>query len=159
MTALRYLIQICALAITAVMLSACGSDSPSASSGGGSVTVIPGDPAALAGTYSGSATLTVSALGISESQTYPVTITIEPNGNVSIRSGSEAIDDVAVLRGSGFSYTTTDTATVGQYTCSGTITVSATIANGRINGNLSTQNANCNGIGLSLTGTLQATRQ
>lgn len=69
-------------ALSFLLLSACGSSD--SDSGGMVEDTIPGTsiPANFVGTYTGTLNVTASALGLSESDSFPITITVTSDGNV-----------------------------------------------------------------------------
>ena len=154
--------------------SGCSSDSSSeTSSGGGSTStstttsespaspVEPAPVSSIAGTYVGTATATASALGLTESRTIPVTITVDNYGKVSIESGSDIFPDVITLNGNTFSYSQTFVnEDFGSATCSGTLNLQGTIeTNGKMSATLGSQSVTCNGIPGTVSGSLTATKQ
>lgn len=157
------------LIIFLLSLSGCSSDNNSeTSSGGGSITtelptstVEPAPVASIAGTYVGTATATASALGLTESRTIPVTITVDENGTISIESGSDIFPDVITLNGNTFSFSQTFVdENFGSATCSGTLNLQGAIdSNGKLTATLSSQSVTCNGIPGTVSGSLSATRQ
>ena len=157
------------LIIFLLSLSGCSSDNNSeTSSGGGSTTtelptstVEPAPVASIAGTYVGTATATASALGLTESRTIPVTITVDENGTISIESGSDIFPDVITLSGNTFSFSQTFVdENFGSATCSGTLNLQGGIdSNGILTATLSSQSVTCNGIPGTVSGSLSATRQ
>ena len=155
-----------------MIFSGCSSKSSSeTSSGGGSADSSPATGgtdtragsapgSSLAGTYTGSATATASALGLTESETVPVTITIDQNGTVTIQSGSDLFPNVITLNGNTFGYSQTfDNESFGSATCSGTLTLQGSVNNGVLTATLSSQNVSCNNIPGTVSGTMTATRQ
>lgn len=159
------------LIIILLSLSGCSSDNNSeTSSGGGSTTtelptspapVEPAPVASIAGTYVGTATATASALGLTESRTIPVTITIDENGTISIESGSDIFPDVITLNGNTFSFSQTFVdENFGSATCSGTLSLQGAIdTNGILTATLSSQSVTCNDIPGTVSGSLSATKQ
>ena len=146
--------------------SGCSSDNSNETStgGGGGSTPPPEepvDPVTLAGTYTGTATATASALGITESETVPVTIIIDQNGTVTIQSGSDLFPNVITLSGNTFSYSQTfNNESFGSATCSGTLSLQGPIDNnGKLTASLSSKSATCNGIPGTVTGSMTATKQ
>ena len=156
--------------------SGCSSDSGSeTSSGGGSTTSstttgdstsgtdtpVSSEPvSSFAGTYTGTATATASALGITESETVPVTIIIDQNGTVTIQSGSDLFPNVITLSGNTFGHSQAfNNESFGAATCSGTLTLQGSINNGVLSASLSSQSVVCNGIPGTVTGSMTATKQ
>jgi len=149
-----------------LLLSACNSDSESSTSSSGSstpptgTTPPPESPDQFAGTYVGSGTATATALGISETETAPVTIIIDKAGMVTIQSGSDIFSNVTVLNTNAFSYTQSlDGQDLGSATCTGALTINGAISKGVINGTLGSSNVVCNGVPVTVTGSLKAIRQ
>ena len=157
------------LVILFLSFSGCSSDSNSeTSSGGGSTSaatttpsVVPAPVSSIAGTYIGTATATASALGLTESETIPVTVSISEDGKITIESGSDIFPDVITLNGNTFSYSQTFAdESFGSATCSGTLTLQGAIdSNGKLTATLSSQSVTCNGIPGTVSGTLNATKQ
>lgn len=149
-------------------ITGCNSDSSSETSsggGGGSATTTeststPVSPASIAGTYRGTATATASALGITESETVPVTIIIDENGSITVQSGSDIFPDVITLNGNSFSTSQTFVnEKFGSATCSGTLSLQGSVDNsGKLAATLTSQSVSCNNIPGFVTGTLIATR-
>jgi hypothetical protein len=158
-------------------LSGCNSsddDDADTSSGGGSNPPVVSTPetdtestsdiSSYAGTYQGTATATASVLVFTETRSAPVTITISPDGRVSISSGSNVFDNVTTLNGNAFTYTLTlNNEQFGQISCSGSITLNGQVSDaGKISAALATQNVTCTAEGVTIpakaTGTLNATR-
>ena len=140
------------------------SNGGSSSNGGTTSTSAPAPaaetPDQFAGTYVGSGTATASALGISESETAPVTIVIDKDGTVTVKSGSDIFGNVTVLNGNTFSYSQSlNDEDLGSVSCSGTLSINGTISNGVIDAGLSSDSVNCGGLPVTVTGSLKATRQ
>ena len=165
---------ILSLIIIFLFCSGCSSDSSSeTSSGGGSTTTstttaetpaLPVESApvsSIAGTYVGTATATASALGLTESRTIPVTITVAEDGKITIESGSDIFPDVITLNGNTFNFSQTFVnEDFGSATCSGTLYLQGSIeANGKLSATLSSQSVVCNGIPGTVSGSLTATKQ
>ena len=151
--------------------SGCSSNNSNETSSGGGGTTLPpaspeepadpADPVTLAGTYIGTATATASALGITESETVPVTIIIDQNGTVTIQSGSDLFPDVITLSGNTFGHSQTfNNESFGAATCSGTLSLQGSIDNtGKLTTSLSSQSVTCNGIPGTVTGSMTANKQ
>lgn len=158
-----------------LLISGCSSsDSNNETSSGGastsSVTTIPDSsvstvqPApvpSISGTYIGAANATASALGLTESETIPVTITVSEDGRISIESGSDIFPDVVTLNGNTFNYSQNFVdSPFGAATCSGMLTLQGAIdTNGKLKATLSSQSVTCNGIPGTVSGSLTATKQ
>jgi len=157
-----------------MIFSGCSSkNSNETSSGGGVSTSTPdtgGDSgvpessapiASYAGTYTGTATATASALGLTESETVPVTIIIDQNGTVTIQSGSDLFPNVITLSGNTFGHSQTfNDEKFDSVTCSGTLTLQGSIDNnGKLTATLSSQSVTCNGIPGTVSGSMTATKQ
>ena len=158
------------LLVLFLAFSGCSSDSSSeTSSGGGSsvsapesdVPVSSAPVSSYAGTYTGTATATASALGLTESETVPVTIIIDQNGTVTIQSGSDLFPNVITLNGNTFGYSQTfNDENFGSVTCSGTLTIQGSIDNnGKLTATLNSQSVSCNGIPGTVSGSMTATKQ
>ena len=159
------------LVILFLSFSGCSSDSDSeTSSGGGSTSAVtttttpsvePAPVSSIAGTYIGTATATASALGLTESETIPVTVIISEDGKITIESGSDIFPDVITLNGNTFSFSQTFVnEDFGSATCSGTLNLQGSIAtNGQLTATLSSQSVVCNGIPGTVSGSLSATKQ
>jgi uncharacterized protein YceK len=166
------------LLATLMVCSGCSTSTSETSSGGGSSGAGAGTgspatgspvtgavPSSLAGTYTGAATATASALGISESETVPITIIIDQNGSVTIQSGSDIFPNAAILNGNSFTQSQTfNNQDFGSAICSGTLSLQGSIdGNGVITATLSSQSVVCtiNGIAIpgTVTGSLTATKQ
>ena len=162
------------LLLSLLLLSGCDSDSEiSTSSDGGSGSTPPASStpssggttpsetvSQFAGTYKGTATATATALILTETESAPVTIIIDNSGTVTIQSGSDVFQSVTVLNGNTFSYTQgLNGQDLGSATCTGSLTIKGTITNGVINATLSSSNVVCNSIPVTVTGTLNATKQ
>jgi len=162
------------LFIVLLFISGCSSDSNNETSSGGastsSVTTIPDSSVStvqpapvstIAGTYIGTANATASALGLTESETIPVTITVSEDGRISIESGSDIFPDVVTLNGNTFNYSQNFVdSPFGAATCSGMLTLKGAIdTNGKLNATLSSQSVTCNGIPGTVSGSLSATKQ
>ena len=167
----RASLAICTILFTTLLLHGCSDSEVSTSSSGGSSTPSGSTPtnggttpvesvSEFAGTYKGTATATATALVISETETAPVTIIIDNNGTVTIQSGSDIFQNVTVLNSNSFSYTQSlNGQDLGSVTCTGSLSIKGTISGGVINGNLSSSNVVCNGVPVTVTGKLTATRQ
>ncbi len=160
-----------------IVVTGCNNDSDSeTSTGGGSSVTIPDAgsaaevPAAsepvssLAGTYIGTATVTATAsppINLSQTETVPVTVTIDQNGSVTIQSGSDLFPDVITLNGNSFSYSRTfNNESFGSVTCSGTLTLQGSIENNtRLTATLNSQSVSCNGVSGTVTGSMNANKQ
>ena len=158
------------LVILFLSFSGCSSDSETSSGGGSSTSAAtatttpsaePAPVSSIAGTYIGTATATASALGLTESETIPVTVIISEDGKITIESGSDIFPDVITLNGNTFSFSQTFTnESFGSATCSGTLTLQGAIdSNGKLTATLSSQSVTCNGIPGTVSGTLNATKQ
>lgn len=113
-----------------------------------------------AGTYKGTATATATALVLTETETAPVTIIIDNNGKVTVQSGSDIFRNVTTLSGNTFRYTQNlNGEDLGSVTCTGSVSINGNVGGGVINGRLSSNNVVCNGIPVTATGSLTATRQ
>jgi len=153
------------------VFSGCSSSSSETSTGGGGGVVGGGGggggalpPSTLAGTYTGTATATASALGLSESETVPVTVIIDQNGGVTIKSDSDIFPNVVTLNGNAFNQSQTfNNQDFGSVTCSGTLNLQGSINGGTLNGILSSQSVSClfNGANIpgTVTGTITAIKQ
>lgn len=156
-------------------LSGCNNDDDddsSTSSGGGSVPPVTASPetessseiSAYAGTYQGTATITASALVFTETRSAPVTITITPDGRVSVSSGSDIFENVTTLNGNTFSYSLSlANEDFGDISCTGNLVLNGTVSDaGKITASLVSQNVSCSVEGATIpakaTGTLNATR-
>ena len=161
-----------ALLFSVFLLHGCSDSDVSTSSSGGSSQPTSGStpqnggstPAEsvseFAGTYRGTATATATALVLTETESAPVTIIIDNNGTVTIQRGSDIFQNVTVLNSNTFSYTQSlNGQDLGSASCTGSLTINGTISGGVINGKLSSSNVVCNGIPVTVTGTLTATRQ
>jgi hypothetical protein len=157
------------LSAPASLIQGCSSESSSeTSSGGGGSNVstseqetTPTTPAVspYAGTYTGTAVATASALGITESDSVAVTIIIDENGQITVQSGSDIFPNVLMLNGNTFSQNQTfNEQDFGSVTCSGTLTLAGSINNGVLNADLSSQAVSCNGIPGTVNGSLSAAR-
>ena len=109
----------------------------------------------------GAANATASALGLTESETIPVTITVSEDGRISIESGSDIFPDVVTLNGNTFNYSQNFVdSPFGAATCSGMLTLQGAIdTNGKLKATLSSQSVTCNGIPGTVSGSLTATKQ
>mgnify|MGYP001553574937 CR=1 FL=1 len=165
---IRSITQITFLSLLLAITGCNSSSDNDTSSGGGGTTTPPTTPTpppetpvSFAGTYTGTATATASALGLTESNTVPVTIIIDQNGTVTIQSGSDIFPDVIALNGNTFASSQTfNNDKFGSATCSGTLNLQGSIDNsGLLTATLSSQSVSCNSIPGTVTGSLQANRQ
>lgn len=162
------------LLATLMVFSGCSTKTSETSSGGGTSGAGTGGtgspatvaaPSSLAGTYTGTATATASALGLSESDTVPITIIIDQNGNVTLQSGSDIFPNAVTLIGNSFTQSETfNNQDFGSAICSGTLSLQGSIdGNGVLTATLSSQSVVCtiNGIAIpgTITGSLTATKQ
>ena len=155
------------LSVPASLLQGCSSESSSeTSSGGGDSSVSSPDQSTdtssppvspYAGTYVGTAVVTASAIGLTESESVPVTIIIDKSGLITVQSGSDIFPNVLMLSGNSFSQSQTfDNQDFGSVACSGTLTLSGNLSNGIINASLGSQSVSCNGIPGTVNGSLSA---
>lgn len=155
----------CLLA-TLLLLGACGGGS---SSGGGdsegvteSATDASGSSdtggtsgSALAGTYVGPATGTVSGGGLSETATDTVQITISEDNTIAFGEPGQPPIGTAVVNSDGESFTIS---VPGSYfnepgfQCSGKLSVAGTVKGDTITGSISSSGVTCNGIPITITG-------
>lgn len=84
---LKYLI----LAITFAFISACGGGSSSSGGGDDPIVTAPGDsiPTNFVGVYTGTLNYTISASGISESGSFPLTIDVRADGTIIVTADDE----------------------------------------------------------------------
>lgn len=143
------------IALTLVV-AGCDHDGDSSSGGGGSSGGgAPVNLAALAGNYSGSARITLSALGLDETESTTVSATINSGGRISITFGDDAIATGQLAADGSFRITDT-LANAGVDDCSGTITISGRASGNTINASISSSGARCSGIPATASGSLSA---
>lgn len=145
--------------LLATLMAFSGCSTSETSSGGGTSgagAVTGAVPSSLAGTYTGTATANASALGLSESETVPITIIIDQNGSVTIQSGSDIFPNAAILNGNTFTQSQTfNNQDFGSAICSGTLILQGSIdGNGVITATLSSQSVSCNVNGIAIPGTV-----
>ncbi len=154
-----------------MVFSGCNSSNNETSTGGGTTVATPSTSddsgstvntapsSSLAGTYTGTATATASALGLTESETVPVTIIIDQNGRMTVQSESDIFPDVITLTGNAFGYSQTfNNEDFGSVKCSGTLSLQGSINNnGLLTANLNSQSATCNSNGIDIPGTVSGT--
>ena len=122
------------LSFCLLFLSACGGGD--SSSGAGDNTT-PGEniPANFVGTYTGTLNLTASAAGLTESDSFPITVTVMANGMV--RFDGDDPDETFTV-GIANSGEFTGSITVVEDECSGTLSVTGrvdgSVANGTVTG-------------------------
>jgi len=122
------------IAILCLFLFACGGSSDS---GGAVENSQPGDmlPANFVGTYTGMLNLTASAAGLSESDSFPITITVFADGTIRFEGDDpEETFTVGVTNAGAFS----GSVDIVEDECSGTInltgSVDGTTASGNVDG-------------------------
>jgi len=115
-------------------------------------------PASFAGTYVGTADLTASAIGITESDTFDVTVTVTTDGMVRFdgddpdETFTVGIQNDGVFRG---------TLSIDEDECQGSVTVEGTVDGTRASGDVNgSGECELNGLSIdvSLEGTFNATR-
>ncbi|MBL4672123.1 MAG: hypothetical protein JKX81_07650 [Arenicella sp.] len=125
----------------------------SSDSGGMVEPTLPGSnvPASFVGTYTGSLTVTASALGISETESIPITVTVTSDGMVSF-AGDD--DEEAFTVGLGNDGAFSGNLPINEDPCSGSAGVTGTVDGTTASGNLS-GNGTCNVSGLEVDVTLE----
>lgn len=128
-----------------LVLSACGGGS--SDSGGGSAP--PGD---LAGTYTGPATVTVTANGQSETVTDTITVVVDSKGNARIAGTNinTAFD--------GDSFAAVVPVSASGLSCSGSVTINGTVRGITITGTISGNSVTCEGVPIELSGRFKLTK-
>lgn len=148
--------------LLALALAACGGDDGDSSSGSGGSTASPTGPAvnlaSLAGNYVGSARITVSALGLSDTQTSTVNATVTAGGRLTMTFGDDVIATGQLAQDGSFRITDT-LANAGLDECSGNINISGRVTASAINANISASGARCEGIPATASGSLSASRR
>lgn len=146
--------------LTISLLAGCGGDSGSSSSGGSGATGggTPVDLSTLVGSYAGSSTIRLSALGISETDTSSVRVMIAAGGGITIRfddsvvaTGSLAADGSFLIRDS--------VANAGLDECTGSISITGRATRPSVTATINSSNVSCSGIPATATGSLNAARQ
>lgn len=140
------------LVLSLLFISACGSSGDS-DSGGMVDSTLPGTsiPASFAGTYTGTLNITASALGLSETDSFPVTITVGTDGLV--RFDGDDPDET-------FTVGLTDTGAfsgnlpINEEECSGSVGTTGMVDGTTASGNLS-GNGTCTIDGLTVDVTLE----
>jgi hypothetical protein len=124
----------------------------SSDSGGMLDATLPGTnvPSSFVGVYTGSLTVTASALGISETESIPITVTVTSDGMV--RFAGDDADEVFIV-GLGNDGVFSGNLPINEDPCSGSVGVSGTIDGSTASGNLSGSGA-CNVSGLEVEVTL-----
>ena len=114
-----------------------------------------------AGIYNATLTVNVSGTGVpSLSETATGTVRITDDGSVFLTIADDDGDlfgGQGALVGDSFSITDSDEVTVNGLTCSGSVTINGTVSGETISGPISGSLV-CNGIPISISGNLQATR-
>ena len=136
-----------------LMLIACGGGG--SDSGGMTENTLPGTnvPASFAGVYIGDATITASALGITETDTFPVTVTVTEDAMV--RFDGDDPDEtftVGLTNDGVFS----GSLSISEDPCSGSVEVSGNVDGTSASGTIS-GNGTCQIDGLSVDVTLDGT--
>ncbi len=146
------------VAISLVTLAACGGGS--SDSGGNVENTAPGDmlPANFVGTYTGTLNLRASAAGLTESDSFPITITVFENGTVRF-DGDDPDETVTVGIANDGNFSAS--VTITEDPCTGTInltgSVDGTTARGDVSGDGScTQNGLT--VDAELSGDFNATK-
>ncbi len=139
--------------VAGIALTACGGGS---SSGGGNQST-----ATLAGTYTGSETVTAQVTnGPSQTGTLGITITIDGAGNVTLVD-AEGTRFTGVLTGNNFTLQGATSVAIQGIACSGTATYSGTVSDNQASGNITASAACLQGsdvINVTGSGTFSATR-
>ena len=136
------------LTLLALICVACNSGGGSSSTSSSSV---------AAGTYRGTANLTVSGGGASASQSAPVSLVVNPDQTVTIGS----FPGSAPISGNAFVHTVPASTLNGSgLTCpQGNLLIDGKFAGGAVSGGVSSTGVVCNGLGVTLSGDYAATLQ
>lgn len=148
------------LLVSAVFLFLVACDDGDSDSGANVETTAPGDmfPASFAGVYSGNLNLTASAAGITQSDSFPITITV--NEDATIRFDGDDPDEtftVGVQNDGTFS----GSLSINEDPCSGTVSVTGRVDGTNASGNVS-GSGNCTqaavSVDVELSGDFTATK-
>ena len=131
-----------------LFIAACGGGD-SASGAGDSTNPGQNIPANFVGTYTGTLNLTASAVGLTESDSFPITVTVLSNGTV--RFDGDDPDEtftVGITNAGDFS----GTISIVEDECSGTLSVTGRVDGSQATGDV-TGDGQCtvNGVNLSVT--------
>ena len=154
----RFLVKICFFLSALLALSACGGGD-SDSGGGGDVTT-PGDmlPANFVGVYTGVLNLTASAAGLTESDSFPITITVNADGTV--RFDGDDPDETFTV-GIDNSGSFSGSVTIQEEPCAGTINLQGSVDGSNATGTVSgegTCTQDSLTVDVSLSGDFNATK-
>lgn len=145
------------LILVVLFLSACSGGSDS---GGAVENSVAGDmiPANFVGTYTGSITVTASASGLSETDSFPITIVVSANGDLRFEGDDPDETFTVGLTNSGQFSGSLD---IAQDDCSGTVSVQGTVDGSRATGPVSgTGECTVSGLNVDvdLEGSFEATK-
>lgn len=141
-------------------LAGCGGDGDSSSGGSGAPTGggAPVNLAALAGTFAGTARITLSALGASETDTVPVRVVVSSNGTIRISFDDDVVASNQLAADGTFRITDA-VANAGVEQCNGNLTITGRVTAAAVTATISSSGVSCSGIPGSLSGSLNAARQ
>lgn len=134
-----------------LFLFSCGSGD--SDSGGMVEATLPGSdvPASFAGVYSGTLNVTASALGLTESDSFPITVTVTENGEVRFDGDSpEETFTVGLENGGAFR----GNLPIDEEECTGNVAVVGTVNGSTASGTVSGE-GRCNISGTSVAVTLE----
>jgi hypothetical protein len=136
------------LVVALLVLASCGG-------GGGST-----GPSNFAGTYVGTANITLTSPGGSQQVTGSIQFDIAPDGTVTVSDPGQPPYGTGALSGNTFVVTAPGSSLNSPgVSCTGTITFEGTVGGAMMNGTISSSGLRCNNVPFTLTGTFTATLQ